>query len=162
MRIDQLWNGLETEAGIAAPSRLWRMRLAFPTPGCLLHLGIEPKGGNRALMLRIPESLVPRKREWPRCKGLEPFAAGLGESFLFGVILKEDRFRDVFTVLAEDLAMKIAGKMDAGDQLRIFVGQLVRWQRFLAAPREGLGAEAQVCVLSTWGSKNRRVFDRVS
>lgn len=61
----------------------------------------------------------------------------------FGVILKEPRFADVFTALAEDLAGRVGDASDPAEQAGVFLGQLARWQKFLSASQEGLGDEEQ-------------------
>lgn len=61
----------------------------------------------------------------------------------FGVILKEPRFADVFTALADDLARRVAAAAGPAEQARVFLGQLARWQKFLSASQEGLRDEEQ-------------------
>src|SRR5690242_1022938 len=104
MQIDDLWNALEADAvaGNAGASG-WLLRLARPEAGCPLYVGLELASRHRALLLRLPSASVPQRRHWPRCKGLEPLAITVAGSAHFGVALKEDRFVDVFTALAENL-----------------------------------------------------------
>jgi hypothetical protein len=61
----------------------------------------------------------------------------------FGVVLKEPRFADVFTALAEDLVRRVAEAATPAAQAEAFLGQLARWQKFLATSLDGLGEEAQ-------------------
>lgn len=61
----------------------------------------------------------------------------------FGVVLKEPRFSDVFAALVEDLVRRVAEAGSPVEQAQAFLGQLARWQKFLAASLEGLGEEAQ-------------------
>jgi hypothetical protein len=61
----------------------------------------------------------------------------------FGVALKEVRFADVFTALAEDLARRVSEVTTPVEQARAFLGQLSRWQKFLTASAEGLTDEEQ-------------------
>jgi hypothetical protein len=74
---------------------------------------------------------------------LEPFVVSLEGTPHFGVGLKEPRFSDVFTALAEDLARRVVESADPSVQARAFVGQLARWQKFLSASVTGLTEEAQ-------------------
>ncbi len=145
MQIDDLWMALEADATAGKKSGVsgWLLRLAQPSAGCLLFIGLELASRRRAVLLRLPSAAVPTRRHWPRCKGLEPLAVSVGGSAHFGVALKEPRFADVFTALAADLVRRVADAGNTADQTRTFLGQLARWQKFLSATFDGLSAEAQ-------------------
>ena len=140
MTIEEQWLALEQEQ---SPGDVWRMQLARPLKGHPLFVAFD--GKRRALLLRVTAVAIPQKNHWPVCKGLEILAILLGGHAYFGVSLREARFGDVFTALAEDLARRIAqvaGNTPAKD-VGVMIGQLTRWQRFLAASNVGLGPEAQ-------------------
>lgn len=144
MLIDDLWKALEADATTGkARAGGWLLRLARPAVGCPLYVALELVSRHRALLLRLPSACVPTRRHWPRCKGLEPLAVTVGGSAHFGVALKEDRFADVFTALAEDLVRRVAEAADSAAQARTFLGQLARWQKFLSASFDGLSEESQ-------------------
>lgn len=144
MRIEDLWSALEAdaEAGRAGNSG-WLIRLARPAPGCPLFVGLELASLRRAVLLRLPSATIPTRRLWPRSKGLEPLAIVVDGKPHFGVALKDLRFADVFTALAEDLARRLAEAGDPSAQARLFLGQLARWKKFLSSSFEGLTDEAQ-------------------
>ncbi len=147
MGIEELWPQLEA-ARTAAQARRgtpagWTLRQLRPDPACPLSAGLELASGRRGLLLRIPRPLVPAKRLWPACRGLEMLAAGPGSEVLFGVALKEARHGDLFTALAEDLARRVVAAGDPTAQVAALLGGLARWQKFLAARADGLGEEAQ-------------------
>src|SRR5436190_12030895 len=144
MQIDDLWKALEADAatGKTGPSG-WLLRLAQPAPSCPLYVGLELGSRRRAMLLRLPSDSVPPRRYWPRCKGLEPLAVAVDGSAHFGVALKEARFADVFTALAEDLVRRVAEAGNPSAQARAFLGQLARWQKFLSASFDGLSEESQ-------------------
>ena len=142
--INDLWAAMDRD--IAAGNTTaggWLLRLARPEPKCPLFAAIELASRRRAVLLRLPPELIPSRRQWPRCKGLEPVAFTIDGSEHFGVGLKEDRFADVFTALAEDLARRVSEAITPADQARAFLGQLSRWQKFLTASSEGLSEEKQ-------------------
>ena len=146
MKIEELWPQLEAARAAAASRRGasgWVLRQLRPEPACPLHAAVELSTGRRGLLLRIAPALVPPKRRWPVCRGLEVLAAREGAQVLFGVALKEARHADVFTALAEDLARRITAVPDANARIAALLGGLARWQKFLAARAEGLGIEAQ-------------------
>jgi hypothetical protein len=60
-----------------------------------------------------------------------------------GVVLKEPRFKDVFAALADDLIRRVASTSENTVQVKLFLGQLDRWQKFLAATTQGLSLEEQ-------------------
>lgn len=142
--IDDLWAAMDevVDAGKTDASG-WLLRLARPAAGCPLFAAIELASRRRAILLRLPADAVPSRRRWPRCKGLVPLALKIEGKEHFGVALKEDRFADVFTVLAEDLARQVSEAITPAEQARMFLGQLSRWQKFLTASTEGLTEEEQ-------------------
>ena len=144
MRIEPLWQALEADA-LAGEQGLsgWLLRLARPLPSCPLFVGLEPASRRRAVFLRLAAEWVPARRRWPRCRGLEAVAVRIEQETHFGVILKESRFSDVFTALAEDLDRRVAAAAGAAEQAKVFLGQLARWQKFLSASHDGLGEEEQ-------------------
>lgn len=146
MKIEELWPKLEAARAAAASRRGasgWVLRQLRPEPACPLHAAVELATGRHGLLLRILPTLMPPKRRWPVCRGLEVIAAREGTQVLFGVALKEARHSDVFTVLAEDLARRITGAPEANARIAAMLGGLARWQKFLATRAEGLSVEAQ-------------------
>jgi len=146
MKIEELWPELEAARADAVNrhgASGWVLRQLRPEPACPLLAAVELATGRRGLLLRIALNLVPAKRRWPVCRGLEVVATGEGSQALFGVALKDARHSDLFTALAEDLARRITAVPDASARVAALVSGLSRWQKFLAARAEGLGAEAQ-------------------
>lgn len=140
MKIETLWQELAATAGI---NEGWWLRLAQPTNTCPLYAAINGLTRTRAVLLRMPFGDIPPRRRWPRCRGLDSFAIEIDGAAHFGVALKDPRFADVFTALAEDLVRRIATAPTIIEQSQAFLGQLARWQKFLAAPMQGLSDEAQ-------------------
>lgn len=136
MTIETQWTTLEAEAGGLA-NDAWRLRLARPVGGHPLFAAVS--GGRRALLLRVIASAIPSRSAWPACTGLDVLAVSLDGHAYLGVMLKEARFADVFSALAEDLARRIdATELGPVAAVGVFLGQLLRWQRFLASKAEGL------------------------
>ena len=141
MTIESQWQTLESEARTLGDDG-WRLRLARPISGHPLFAAIS--GGRRVLLLRVAAAAIPPRTDWPECDGLEILAVTLDHHAYLGVALREARFSDVFAALAEDLAHKIEVEAPEGTSpVRLFLGQLRRWQRFLASAREGLDPAAQ-------------------
>jgi hypothetical protein len=144
MRIEELWKALESDADAGkSGAGGWLLRLARPKAGCPLFVGVELASRRRAMLLQLSAISMPPRRLWPRCKGLEAFAIQMEENTFFGVALKEPRHGDVFTALSEDLARRMSEVGTPAEQVRSFLGQLARWQKFLSASLEGLSEEIQ-------------------
>jgi hypothetical protein len=144
MQIEDLWKALESDAAAGKTGASgWLVRLARPAASCPLFVGLELASRRRAVLLRLPSASVPTRRHWPSCKGLEPLAVAVGGTAHFGVALKEPRFADVFTALAEDLVRRVADAGDPAAQTSAFLGQLTRWQKFLSASFDGLSEKGQ-------------------
>jgi len=140
MKTGELWTELDATAG-TRPG--WWLRLASAAAACPLFVALDGETRRRAVLLRLPANEIPPRRRWPRARGLEALAVEIEGSAHFGVVLKEPRFADVFTALAEDLVRRVAEATTPAAQAQAFLGQLTRWQKFLAASLEGLGEEAQ-------------------
>jgi len=142
MRIDALWKELESEArrGCSAP---WLTRFALPQPSHPLLVALEVASARRALLLPLPKSLIPPRRQWPTCRGLEIFTIALSGQPHFGVRLRDTANADVFTALAEDVAPRIAAAASNRTAAKALLDRLRNWQRFLAAGTAGLSAQQQ-------------------
>lgn len=141
MTVEKQWGTLEAEAE-AAGGDGWRMQLARPLKGHPLFVAVE--GSRRVLLLRVPTEAIPPRQHWPVCTGLEVLAVQISGHAHLGVALREPRFGDVFSALAEDLARRV--EQEGGEPalaVAVLIGQLARWQKFLAASASGLEAEAQ-------------------
>ena len=142
--IEVLWKALEADVAVGQTGTSgWLLRLARPQAGCPLFAALELSSRRRAVLLRLPRGFMPARRLWPRCKGLESLAIELENRAHFGVALKEPRFADVFTALAEDLTRRVIEAASSAEQARAFLGQLARWQKFLSASQDGLSEEQQ-------------------
>lgn len=137
MTIEEQWSAMEAE-GVADG---WRLQLARPLKDHPLFVALD--GPRRALLLRVASSFIPPRHAWPACAGLEVVAVQLSEHTYLGVALKESRFRDVFTALAEDLVRRIEKSPSPNLAVETLLGELRRWQKFLAASGGGLSLEAQ-------------------
>jgi hypothetical protein len=146
MKIEELWRELESGARTANYAG-WVTRLALPEPSCRFSVGIEAETAKRGLLFRLPRNLIPARSDWPSCRGLDLSVhhtpgENSDEATLF-VVLKESRSADVFTTLVEDLLRRVASVASPAEQVKAMLGQLVRWQKFLAISPDGLSEEHQ-------------------
>ncbi len=144
IRIEQIWQAIEEGLAAEPTKRVgWLLRLARPAAQCPLFVAIESATRRRAVLLRLPKGSVPPRRRWPRCRGLDTLILTIAGKEHFGVVLKEERFADVFTSLAEDLLRRVSEAANPVEQAGAFLGQLARWRKFLSASSEGLTDEEQ-------------------
>jgi len=142
MRIETLWQELELEAK-SGEAAAWLTRYALPEPSMPLLVALESTNNARALLLPVPNSAIPSKRDWPYCNGLEILAISVGGAMHLGVRLIDAACSDVFTALAEDVAPRVAAASDPSAAASALLARLRRWQKFLAAGTGGLSLERQ-------------------
>ena len=118
-------------------------RFALPQPAHPLLVAIEVAAARRALLLPLPKSVIPARRDWPNCRGLELFTVGINAQAHLGVRLCDTACADVFAALAEDVAPRVADTPNARAAARALLNRLRRWQKFLAAGTAGLTVEQQ-------------------
>lgn len=142
MKIEELWCALEAESK-AGCTGAWLTRFALPQPSQRLLVAFENSTNRRALLLPLPKAAIPAKREWPVCRGVEVFSIAISGEAHLGVRLLDRACVDVFSVLAKDLAPRIAVTSDACTAAKVLLARLRRWQKFLAAGVAGLPIERQ-------------------
>lgn len=136
-----LWKELEASAGTDA-SRWWLIRCR-PSPGRSLFAAREAGTGRRALLLPLDGAPQPTRRQWPEFSALAPVCVAVDGVPHIGATLTEPRFADVFDALAVDLARRVEEAPSASAAVIVLLGQLRRWQRFLASGRDGLDPAMQ-------------------
>lgn len=142
MKIEEIWCELEAESQAGSASA-WLTRFALPKPSQPLLVALETSTNRRALLLPLPKAAIPAKREWPVCRGVEVFSIAFSGDAHLGVRLLDRACVDVFAVLAEDLAPRVAATSDACTAAKVMLARLRRWQKFLAAGAAGLPLEKQ-------------------
>ncbi len=142
MKIEEIWCELEAESKAGSASA-WLTRFALPQPSQPLLVALESSMNRRALLLPLPKSAIPAKRDWPVCRGVEVFSIAFSGEAHLGVRLLDRACVDVFAALAEDLAPRVAVTSDACTAAKVMLARLRRWQKFLAAGAAGLSIEKQ-------------------
>lgn len=130
---------LETSwASILAEGRTepgWHARRIRAKSPCDLRAAIREPDRRPALLVCVPARSIPSGIEYPSCIGFtlqpEPMAPGPGGTVQLCLVLGEVRFRDLFSVLAEDVANVVAGASSDAEALRRLTGRLNSWQRFV-------------------------------
>ena len=141
-----IWAELEADAGAAPPSGLVARR-AEPSSPANLFLGVERPSGRRVFFVQVSPDAIAGMPALQSSRGLETFGRVLrGESdacVSTGIALRDDRYRDVFVALVEDL-VRVLAPLDSDDGvLRMLHTRLARWHRFFETEQSGIGQEAQ-------------------
>ena len=144
------WQALE--AGPAPEPGRFRSQTCPPAGSGLLRVGLlNPAPDSpplRMLLLRLPHRLATKLRPDHRYQGLrvEPLATTTGpagEAYV-GLILDLPGLRDIFGVLAADVAQAAESQSDDMARLRAFLGRLERWEALLQTFRpDGLSLPAR-------------------
>ena len=142
MTIQDLWQELELSATTSGPGIL--SRRVHQESSVDLFVGVSRPDMHRMFMLGVADD-IPSARPFPAAHGIhvdivrrEPDAAPF-----FVVELLDRRFETIFTPLVDDLVNSASTARTSEDAVAAIVGQLQRWQRFLAHGAEGLGWKAQ-------------------
>ncbi|TGD81695.1 PD-(D/E)XK motif protein [Hymenobacter wooponensis] len=108
---------------------------ASPLSAGLLHM---PSGALcRVLMLALPVRLRTRVAADRQHAGLSleplPDPDDPGTTFQLALILTDDRFADIFAILAADIVAAVSATTDSVARLRAFTAQLARWRDLFSA-----------------------------
>ena len=133
---------MEAEAA-ANNDASWLLQRATATPGHTLLLALEPSTRIRTLLLPASKSDVPPRRDWPECRGLELQMVSIAGATYLAVRLRDAASADVFTALADDVAVRVGATTRTTDAVLALLGRLRRWQQFLAASQVGLSREQE-------------------
>lgn len=139
MTVDSLWQEMEAEDESSA----WRLRLARKQGANPLVLALEPTKHSRVLLVPVPGVMLPVRREWPECRGLEWLTISLDGMPYWGVRLRDAACSGVFTALAQDLDARLALTTGTEQAATELFGRLKLWQQFLKAWQDGMGPEAR-------------------
>lgn len=144
--IDELWLEIEAENVVVNSAVLESgliTKLATPDPAQRLRVGIEWPSRTRILLFSSKVAHLPPRTAWPECKGLELIldSKPSGDAMVI-VRLREAQGKDVFSVLAEDLARRAVGGSETEAARRV-LATLGRWQRFMATAGRSLSDEGR-------------------
>lgn len=136
--IERLWQEMEAEGGSA-----WRMRHARKDAARPLVVALEPHHNGRVILVPVPGLVLPPRREWPECRGLEWLTVSLDSVSYWGMRLRDATCADVFTALAQDLDARLALTATTEQAAAELFGRLKLWQQFLKTWREGMSLESR-------------------
>jgi len=140
-----LWSRLRTDGSPAGGF----IRLRFPQiSSCPVYAARRIDSGLEALILEVDKQSIPTQPQYPRTRGFEVSAESLepgrtGTTRLL-LSLAEERYRDVFQALTDDVVSHLAATTDADEAVQDVLQRLARWRLFLEQhDPEGLSTTEQ-------------------
>ena len=146
MKIEDVWNLLEQDRNDVSSGYLTRRIL--PDVNYDVYLAIEKPANTRLLMLRIARDFLDRKLTYPTSSSFNVRRIILPqdseEYITLQLVLTNLRYRDIFTVLVQDIIDSLILVQDSRAAVSAFIARLKRWQTFLEKHNlEGLSQIAQ-------------------
>lgn len=147
MTLQELWHVLETEDVTGEGAGYFSRRVCAES-GFDVHIAVEKPSNRRLLLFRVKTLSVDTSTKLPTCKGFELHRASLpGDASGYSTLqlgLTESRFRDVFTVLAQDVLDRTMVGRSEREAVSLFIARLQQWQAFFKRHSpDGLDEEAQ-------------------
>jgi len=126
----------------------WHARRLHPGAVCDILAALLQPEQKPALLLEVSTRAVTHVAEYPGSHGFavfpEPVQPGPQGRVRLCLVLAETGYRDVFEVLAEDVAQVVANTRTEEEAVRSFLARLHVWQRFMQKyGAGGLSPEAQ-------------------
>ncbi|WP_262299013.1 PD-(D/E)XK motif protein [Microvirga sesbaniae] len=143
--IESAWAQI-AEEGRAKPG--WHARRVRLNSSCDIRAALLCPGETPAVLFSVSAQAIPHGAEYPDCVGFtveaQPIVPGPTGSVRLCLVLNEPRYRDVFGTLAEDVASVVANASGDSHAVRLLLGRLHTWQRFVTEYGTGsLSEEAQ-------------------
>lgn len=144
--IESAWAQISAE-GHAKPG--WHTRRVRLSSACDIKAALLYPGETPAVLFSVRAQAIPPGAEYPDCVGFtveaQPTAPGPAGSVRLSLVLNEPRYRDVFGTLAEDVASVVADASSDSHAVRLLLGRLHTWQRFVTEYGTGcLSEESQI------------------
>lgn len=145
---EELWTTLASEASNGLTDGSVVRRRVMPEERANLFLAVEYPHNARLLMVDVRSDALPYAQQLPTGDGFSVERVALPEnaSHIATLALKltDARYRDIFTILVEDVVASVVRAPDDDSVVDCFLARLLTWQRFLASHGpDGLSKEAQ-------------------
>jgi Putative PD-(D/E)XK family member, (DUF4420) len=144
MKIEETWNILELEGSGVTSGYLNRRILAESNRD--LSLAIEKPSGMRMFMMYVDRTSIDKSMVFPASSGFEVKRMIFhgDDRIALQLVLANNRYKDIFTALVQDIAENIAFIPVETDAVQVLANRLKRWQMFLEKhDLEGLSEEIQ-------------------
>lgn len=137
-----IWEKLKNE-GTAADGYF---RRRYPFEKIKVFLAVESISKLPALILEVCAENIPEDIKYPESRkfSIAPKYDAAEKTVLLVLKLHDQSYTDIFKVMAEDLVGYIAQVSEEKEAVRVFIGELIRWQEFLKQYSEmGMSVQMQ-------------------
>ena len=127
----------------------WHLRRICPNADSDIFVALRHPGAVPALLVEVDATAVRVAGEYPSARGFELYPESVtpgprGRTRLC-LVLADDRYRDVFEVLVNDVGERIALTPGQEEGVKTFIARLHVWQNFMRRHGvQGLTNEAQI------------------
>ena len=147
--VGEIWEALATGSDTAGQEEGWQYRRIHPDAVCSVLVALRQPSTVPALLMEIDAQAIEVVGEYPSARGFDVYPETVtpgprGRTRLC-LVLADAGYRDVFEVLANDVAEEISSAPGEGEAVRAFMARLHVWQNFMRKHgAQGLGQEAQI------------------
>ena len=157
MSVVEAWNVILDEG---RPEPGWHRRRIHVGSVCDIHCAVRAPEKILAVLIETSARSVPGNAEFPDCLGfelkLETVEPGPNGRVRLCLVLKDQRFHDVFGILGDDVATVVAGAASEPQGVKLLLGRLHTWERFITrfgadrlSDEQQLGLFAELHFLAT-------------
>lgn len=146
----QTWHELAAAPGLKTG---WNARRLAATSSAGILLAVRNPDDVPALLVEVSTAAVPPVAEYPSAEGFQVFpesiVAGPKGRVRLCLMLANERYRDVFGVLVEDVVTDLGNRREEADVVRGFLARVRAWQVFMR--RHGpspLAVEVQIGLIA--------------
>lgn len=142
--IVELWGRLHASPS-SGPG--WKsQRIAEEAP-CPLRVAVEEPSGKPAILCEVSATAVEAAVEYPEGRGFQLYpecvCPGPHGTVRLCMVLVDPAYREVFSILAEDIVDAVAKTADHVSAVRRLLSRLRAWQAFMRRGTTGLSSEEQ-------------------
>lgn len=145
----EIWDELAAAGDWVESEDGWHLRRIFPNADSDVFVALRHPGSVPALLVEVDAAAVRNAGEYPSAQGFELYPESVtpgprGRTRLC-LVLADDRYRDVFEVLVNDVSERIARAPGQEEAVKTFIARLHVWQNFMRRHGvQGLTIEAQI------------------
>lgn len=150
----------------------WHARRIHASSATPIHAALRQPGAAKALLLEVKARSIHPANTFPSSSGfnvtLEPLVPGPHGTVRVCLELIDNRYADVFAILADDVAASVAAASSELAGIAALIGRLNTWQRFLKrhgdrslSDQERIGLFAELLVLRDLLAKGLAASDCV-
>jgi hypothetical protein len=125
----------------------WHARRVHQGSPCDIHAAVKQPEAIPALLIEVNSRSISSGADLPDCVGfklaLEVTQPGPHGRLRLCLLLKDNAYRDVFEILSEDVAAVVAGAVSEVLGVRLLLGRLHTWERFVSRFGTGLLSDEQ-------------------